>query len=255
MKTALLALALLAVAPAAQANPFLHADHQQIVDGSGKPVLLRGMGLGGWMLQEGYMLKAGGLPQYRIREKIGELIGPEKTAAFYQAWLDNDTTKADVDAMAGWGFNSVRLPMHYNLFTLPVEDEPVKGENTWLKTGFDKTDALVQWAKANEMVVILDLHAAPGGQGNDLAISDRDASKPSLWDSPADQDKTVALWAKLAEHYKDEPAIGAYDILNEPNWGSRTPPTRTAAMRRRTRRCVTSIRGSSPPFAPSTSNI
>ena len=30
--------------------------------------------------------------------------------------------------------------------------------------------------------------------------------------------KTVALWKKLAERYRDEPWMGAYDILNEPNW-------------------------------------
>ncbi len=28
----------------------------------------------------------------------------------------------------------------------------------------------------------------------------------------------VALWRKLAARYKDEPAIGAYDLINEPNW-------------------------------------
>ncbi|HEY0354781.1 MAG TPA: cellulase family glycosylhydrolase, partial [Flavisolibacter sp.] len=69
------------------------------------------------------------------------------------------------------------------------------------------------------MYLILDLHAAPGGQGNDLAISDRDPSKPSLWQSEANQQKVIALWKKLAERYKDEEWIGAYDIINEPNWG------------------------------------
>src|SRR5262245_31162717 len=38
-----------------RAEGFVHADHQQIVDGNGKPLLLRGIGLGGWMVQEGYM--------------------------------------------------------------------------------------------------------------------------------------------------------------------------------------------------------
>ena len=28
----------------------------------------------------------------------------------------------------------------------------------------------------------------------------------------------MALWRKLAERYADEPWIGGYDILNEPNW-------------------------------------
>jgi hypothetical protein len=69
------------------------------------------------------------------------------------------------------------------------------------------------------MYLILDLHAAPGGQGNDLPISDRDPSRPSLWQRQANRQKTVALWKKLAERYADEPWIGAYDIINEPNLG------------------------------------
>ena len=200
-------------------SEFLHISGQKIVDRNGENVLLRGIGLGGHMLQEGYMLK---VPfsgqQYVIREHIEELIGEERTEEFYQAWLQNHTRKIDIDSMKSWGFNSVRLPMHYNLFTLPVEDEPVKGENTWLEEGFKMTDSLLSWAEANEMYLILDMHAAPGGQGHDVNISDRDPSKPSLWESEENQQKLVALWKKIAERYKDEPWIGAYDIINEPNW-------------------------------------
>jgi hypothetical protein len=67
------------------------------------------------------------------------------------------------------------------------------------------------------MYLILDLHAAPGGQGNDVNISDNDKSKPSLWESEENQKKTIALWKKLAERYKDEAWIGGYDLINEPN--------------------------------------
>ena len=199
---------------------FLHAQGTRIVDGAGHPVILRGMGLGGWMLQEGYMLDVPGSGTQRsIRARISALIGPDRTDAFYRAWLDNHTTKADIDALAGWGFDSVRLPMHYALYTLPVEREPVPGQDTWIEDGFRRTDALIAWARANGMRVILDLHAAPGGQGNDINISDRDPAAPSLWDDPRQQDKLVALWRKLAQRYRDEPAVAAYDLLNEPNWG------------------------------------
>jgi len=68
------------------------------------------------------------------------------------------------------------------------------------------------------MYVILDLHAAPGGQGFDQAISDYNPDLPSLWESQANRDKMVALWGRIAEHYKDEPVIAGYDLLNEPNW-------------------------------------
>ena len=199
---------------------FLKADGQRIVNGHGDNVLLRGIGLGGWMLQEGYMLhlnKEG--QQYRIKQRIASLIGEQETQEFYKAWLSNHTTKSDIDSLHAWGFNSVRLPMHYNLFTLSVDQEPAAGKNTWLTIGFTLTDSLISWCKANHMYVILDLHAAPGGQGNDLNISDRDPSKPSLWQSEANRQKTIALWQKIAVRYADEPTVGAYDILNEPNWG------------------------------------
>ncbi|MXV17087.1 cellulase family glycosylhydrolase [Hufsiella ginkgonis] len=202
------------------AQGFLHADGKRIVNGKGENVLLRGMGLGGWMLQEGYMLRINREgQQYRIRERIEELMGAKQTEEFYNLWLANHTRKTDVDSMKAWGFNSIRLPMHFNLYTLPADKEPVAGKNTWLEKGFAITDSLLSWCKANRMYLILDLHAAPGGQGNDLNISDRDPSKPSLWESEANQQKMIALWRKLAERYVNEPWIGAYDIINEPNWG------------------------------------
>lgn len=203
---------------------FLKANGKIIVNEKGEKVILRGMGLGGWMLQEGYMFRLSSFgQQYKIREKIEELIGKEKTDEFYNNWLTNHTTKADIDSLAKWGFNSVRLPMHYGLYTLPIEKEPVAGRNTWLEKGFTMTDSLLSWCKANNLYLMLDLHAAPGGQGHDLAISDRDPSKPSIWESEGNQQKTVALWRKLAERYANEPWIGGYDIINEPNWGFTDP--------------------------------
>ncbi len=199
---------------------FLHRSGQNIVDENGRNILLRGLGLGGWMVQEGYMLKTGDFagPQHLIKQKITELLGAKNTAEFYEAYKANGITKRDIDSLAEWGFNSVRLPMHYNLYTLPIEQERVAGEHTWLEEGFKMTDELLGWCAENKIYLLLDLHAAPGGQGKDANISDYDPSKPSLWESRANQDKTVALWKKLALRYKDQPWIGAYDILNEPNW-------------------------------------
>jgi endoglucanase len=204
----------------ANGQGFLHVHGTQIIDGNGDTVLLRGIGLGGWMLQEGYMLHTSDFAgaQHEIREKIEELIGTENTDTFYNSWLSNYIRKADIDTIKAWGFNSVRLPMHYNLFTLPVQDEPVPGENTWLSKGFELTDSLLSWCRENEVYLILDLHAAPGGQGHDEPISDYNPAYPSLWESADNRHKTVALWKKLAERYANESWIGGYDLINEPNW-------------------------------------
>lgn len=204
----------------AQDPAFLTTSGSSIVNGNGENVLLRGVGLGGWMVQEGYMLQTASFasPQHEIKETITELIGEEATAEFYDAWLHNHCREADIDSMKAWGFNSVRLPMHYNLFTLPIEEEPVAYQNTWLDLGFELTDSLVKWCKERQMYVILDLHAAPGGQGYDAAISDYDPSKPSLWESIQNRHKMASLWKRIAEHYADEPWVAGYDLLNEPNW-------------------------------------
>ena len=198
----------------------LRASGKKIINSKGDEVLLKGIGLGGWMLQEGYMMNSSGGAdtQHKFIEKLNTLIGEEETEVFYTNWRKNFVTKQDIDSIAKWGYNSVRLAMHYNLFTPPIENEPVSGENTWLNMGFEMVDELLTWCEANKIYLILDLHAAPGGQGEDAAISDYDETKPSLWESELNKNKTVALWGKLAERYKDKEWIGGYDLINEINW-------------------------------------
>ncbi len=149
------------------AQGFLHAEGKLIFDGYGNEVLLRGIGTGNWLLNEGYMMKsadfAGTHTQYRT--KLEETIGEANTEIFYQHWLDNHFTRADADSMQAWGFNSVRVAMHYKWFTLPIEAEPVPGQDTWLEPGFVRIDSLLDWCGDNEMYLILDFHDAPGGQG------------------------------------------------------------------------------------------
>jgi len=216
------------------AQGFLKVNGKHLENDANKNFILRGMGLGGWMLQEGYMFNLGFLgQQYKIKEKITELIGKKEADIFYEKWLKYETQKTDIDSLASWGFNSIRLPMHYDLFTLAVKDEPVAGKNTWIPTGFKMVDDLLKWCKEHKIYLILDLHAAPGGQGNDLPISDRNPDEPSLWQSHANQDKTVALWKELATRYAKEPYIGGYDILNETNWGFDDPEDKRGTEEKR----------------------
>ena len=82
------------------AQGFLRADGKKIVNEKGGNIVLRGMGLGGWMLQEGYMLKLQGTnPQYSIRKRIDSLLSPEQTQDFYDTWLSNFVTKGDIDSL------------------------------------------------------------------------------------------------------------------------------------------------------------
>ena len=61
--------------------------------------------------------------------------------------------KSDIDSMKSWGFNLVRAPIHYNLFTLPIEEEPFPGSYTELDVGFKLLDSLLSWCKENEIYI------------------------------------------------------------------------------------------------------
>ena len=198
----------------------LRVEGKEIVNNQG-PFLIKSIGTGNWMIQEGYMMQstdAGIGTHTQFRTKLEQEIGEERTADFYQDWLDNHMTKADLDSMKAWGFNAIRPALHYKWFTLPIQDEPVSGQHTWVDAGFEKLDELMGWAAANQMYVMFDMHGAPGGQGKNSNINDYDETLPSLFEDEANKDKLEALWLKLAQRYKDNPWFGGYDLINEPNW-------------------------------------
>ncbi len=203
---------------------FLRTQDKEIINDNG-PVLLRSIGTGNWLIQEGYMMQstdAGIQTHTHFRNKLQSVIGEDKTNTFYKKWNKNHFRKSDLDSMKVWGFNSLRVAMHYKWFTLPIEEESIiNGElqNTWLNDGFETIDELLSWCAQNQMYLILDMHGAPGGQGKNAAISDYDETKPSLWESEENKKKLIALWVKLAERYKDSEWIGGYDLINETNWG------------------------------------
>ena len=198
----------------------LRVQGQEIVNNQG-PLLIKSIGTGNWMIQEGYMMQstdAGIGTHTQFRTKLEQEMGEERTAEFYQDWLDNHMNKADIDSMKAWGFNAIRPALHYKWFTLPIQDEPVSGQNTWVNAGFEKLDELMEWAAANQMYVMFDMHGAPGGQGKNSNINDYDETLPSLFEDEANKTKLEALWVKLAKRYKDNPWFGGYDLINEPNW-------------------------------------
>jgi aryl-phospho-beta-D-glucosidase BglC (GH1 family) len=189
---------------------FLRAEAKNIVNKKGN-YLIKAINLGNYMVQEGYMMNLGGQFQYVIKQKIADAVGVANRDKFYNDYYNNFITKADIENIARMGFNSVRLPMHYNLFT------PLGQQDVYIEKGFTLVDNILAWCKANNLYLILDLHATPGGQSNG-DISDYVAGQPSLWESQANRDQTIKLWKRFAERYVNEEYIGGYDLINETNW-------------------------------------
>jgi endoglucanase len=191
------------------ADGFLKASGKAIVNSQGTAVYLKGLGLGGWLVPEGYMLHTSGFANSptEIRNKIEALIGKTNADAYYNEYYKYYVNKADIDRIALWGFNSVRLPFTYKLLTPP--DQP----GVYFEEGFAILDSCLSWCKQNKIYLILDMHCAPGAQ-NQLNISDSDG-EARLWTDPQNQSRTIELWKKIAERYANEEWIGGYDLLNE----------------------------------------
>src|SRR5260370_30885559 len=157
-----------------------HTEHKQIVDAGGKPLLVRATNLGNWMVPEGYMWLFQGGPQSpsEIRALVLELVGPEGSAAFWQKYRENYVTREDIALLHRAGFNAIRVPLHYSLF----ENDDAEG--------FKLLDRLISWSRAENLYVILDLHAAPGGQTG-TNIDDRPGYR-WLYHSPLEQEHLTA---------------------------------------------------------------
>lgn len=75
-------------------------------------------------------------------------------------------------------------------------------------------DRIIGWCKEIGIWVVLDMHCAPGGQTGDNI--DDSWGFPFLFENSESQERTIQLWRKIAERYKNEHIIIGYDLLNEP---------------------------------------
>jgi len=176
------------------------------------PVLLRGFGLGGWLLPEGYMWQMEG--EYdrprRMEQLIESLCGSEYAASFWERYEESYITRVDIEWTASLGFNSVRLPINARRL-LRFDGQNVAFDVKTLK----HVDNLIDWCRGCGIYVILDMHAAPGGQTGQN-IDDSENDQPELFINPLYQDQLCAAWELLAVRYANEPVVAAYDLLNEP---------------------------------------
>lgn len=191
--------------------PFLHGFHTAIVDEKGNPVILRGCNLGSWLLIEPWMLGILDNPAVhdhaQIYATLGRRFGTAQADELLDLYRENWITRRDFDLIKSWGFNAVRLPFHYGL----IEDDAAPGEVR--VDAFRWLDRAVSMARADGLYVILDLHGAPGGQSLDADTGQ--AGLNQLW-RPENRARAAFIWGAVARHFRDEPAVAAYDLLNEP---------------------------------------
>jgi endoglucanase len=176
--------------------------------GNGATVDLRGTNLGGWLLQEPWMSPCSVVDEWNLREtltgRFGEATKESLISGYQNAWLNS----SDLDNIKNMGMNLVRVPILY----LELMDK----YGNWKSNPWAKLDWLVAECSSRGIYVLLDLHGTFGGQ-NTFDNCGEANSDPQLWRNAQYQERTVRLWEGIAAHYRGNPTIAGYDLLNEPD--------------------------------------
>ncbi|MDR1836716.1 MAG: glycoside hydrolase family 5 protein [Treponema sp.] len=188
----------------------------------GRDVVLRGVNFGGWMIQESWMCPVFGTD--RAWANLDTIMAMESrgwTAAdiqeLFDIYQDNWITANDFDFLKAQGVNSIRIPFWYRNFMSGENGAWIGDDGSGIDTtnpGFRRLDWAVAQAGERGMYVIFDLHGAPGGQSMDHCSGT--IGRNELYTNAAYEQITVDLWKAIAARYKDEAAVAAYDLLNEP---------------------------------------
>jgi hypothetical protein len=164
-----------------QASPagVVHTSGSSLLDESGQPLRLKGINLIAYNDDDG--------------TPVDEFLA--------SSYFNFD--RSDFDLIKAMGFNSVRLALWYRFFE-SSDATPTR------EAGFEWLDTVIGWAKEAGVYVVLDMHAPQGGgfQGP--------GNVTDFWSGSAYKSRFVALWETLAARYKNEPAVAAYDLINEP---------------------------------------
>lgn len=111
-----------------------------------------------------------------------------------------------LDTVAAWGFDFIRLPTDYRLWS--VDGDPHRADESVLAL----VDAALAACRGRGLHLSLNLHRAPG-----YIITGWETEPYNLWSDEPAQDAFVATWERFARRYRAVPAAElSFDLVNEP---------------------------------------
>jgi aryl-phospho-beta-D-glucosidase BglC (GH1 family) len=199
------------VRPVASSTPrqsLLRTRGGAFVDESQRPVLLRGVCLGGWLNMENF-ITGFAANESLMRSTVADVLGRDRASEFFERLLSVFVAADDIGFLAHSGFNLVRIPVNYR--HLESDGRPFE----LIETGFAHLDRVIAQCAQHGSYAIIDLHALPGAQ-NHHWHSDNPTHVPQFWTQAQFQDRVVHLWQAIAARYRGNPAVAGYNLINEP---------------------------------------
>ena len=181
--------------------------------GNGNCVYLRGTNIGNLFVQENWMSSTNAKDQKTINEILTNRFGKETKEKLIKYYENNYFTLQDLDKIKEIGMSVIRVPFTYmNLYDKENNEYKLK------KNAFEKLDWIVEETSKRGIYIILDLHGAFGSQNGQDHSGEliENVKDVTFYSNDELKNLTLKLWREVAFHYKNNPAVAGYDILNEP---------------------------------------
>ena len=130
---------------------------------------------------------------------------------FALEWSSEGFTEEDFQMISEMGFNFVRLPLDYRIYTKTGD------WNTFIEFRLAQIDQAVAWGQKYGIHVCINLHRAPGYCVNPPSTPLPANQTLSLWEHAEAQQAFAAHWRKFAERYLSVPTSAlSFNLVNEP---------------------------------------
>lgn len=117
--------------------------------------------------------------------------------------FDTFITEKDIEQIASWGLDHVRLPIDYTI--IEEDDGTVKEE------GFAYVSNCISWCKKHNLHIILDLHKTYGYTFDPLDHEDLEI----FFHDKSLQARFIKTWQEIARRYGKDSSTVAFELLNE----------------------------------------
>lgn len=195
---------------------------------------VRGVNLGGWFVLESWMTPDlfSGIPNAHD-ETTWIINNPNAEEDLIEHW-ETFITEADFQFLADNNIEYIRLPIPWWMWggvayettpfpnnTLPWWDESA-GTNRYLDyrveyiASVDYIDQAMTWAEEYGIKVLVDLHAAPGGQNG---FDNGGLSGVNVWANQQYVTQTLLIVRDMVQHFNQFDSFWGFQVMNEPGWG------------------------------------
>lgn len=179
---------------------------------------LRGVNLGGWLVLEKWMTPSlfSGMAARDETAWCAEL--GDKAEWILQKHWRTFIKRDDFAWLAGVGINAVRIPVGHWLFEADYPYHASYGDKPYpfVQGGTEILDQAFAWAQEFGLLVVVDLHAAPGCQNGFDNGGIQDVCE---WHTRQEYiDYALKTLERLAQRYGGHPALCGIEVLNEPRW-------------------------------------